>query len=349
VRSFAIADLPVKAARTLEEIAPPERGGRRNIRPEPETFRKPLCANVRKALSFRGGKSMYDARGPASFSGSSQNALFGVLTVVVVIAAFAAAFFLPDLLGGGGKGGASPVAAAARTEDKLLARIEAEDPRLGKIFVNLRAVDPEGYARFSSKMTSASSQTEILTHTQTWLTEAFEGSADLLTKIDVRHVNALTDLSMKGLNELARSGSQYCKVSFWEKYEDMPQAQIQAEFMKLGQSAQPGGALYNFSLDALVIASQALRDAREKPQSYGPMTASDQMELQGMVQSFMMSPEIMPLLMGGNNRAAASNVNLCNVGVSALRSFRNLPDPLKGRLIGSANPATLNAGALGMR
>lgn len=290
---------------------------------------------------------MYDARGPAAAGGSSQNLLFGLLTILVIVAAFAGTFFLPDILGGSARSG--PASAAAAPKDRLIARLQAEEPRLATIFTHLREADPAGYDRFSSQVSASATQSEIMTITQQWLAESFADADQLITKIDVRHINALTDLSMRGLTELARSGSPYCKVSTWEKYQNMPQAQMQAEFFKLGQSAQPGGKLYEFSLDALVISAQALSEARRSPKSYGPLTAADQMQLQGLVQTFIMSPEIMPLLMAQNDPAKARNIDICGVGTAALRTFRNLPDDLKGRMLSSANPSSLGPNPFAMR
>lgn len=289
---------------------------------------------------------MYDARSKGS-TGDNQNLMFGLVTLGVVATCFLAVWKGPDLIAGMQKAPDAAAAVAAPTGDAALLAAALPDGRMVEIVQIMGEYDPAGYRDFMMGVKRGDTVDTLFVAINTWTQSFYARHAKDFAQMDVKYFNAVLDLSIDGVDTLSQSGSKFCKGATWVRYQSMPESAVQAELLQLlARSSQPGSPVFEFSTEMTLILMRGLRQAKTKPKSYGPLTQQDTMSIAMSMQGLMMNPDIMALSMSGpSNTAALSKVNFCSLGGQALRTFRSLPDGVKGRLWYSALSG--DGGALG--
>ncbi len=275
---------------------------------------------------------MYDARKDDQASGGGL--VFGLGTLVLVAALFAGILFFPDLTGPGKK--AVPGVVDAQVDQALLASFEDDATReyLGK----LQATFPSAARDLEHDIRKANARdankVELGLLVLRAGTEDITGSFGRLGRADVKHFNALLDLSSEALQDLSRSGAPYCKGTDLKAFAGLSDQQLYAAaFDRVGH----GAGLYNFGLEFNGIILDAIRDARANPVNHGAMTNADEQAVQRFAFSIMADPQIMKLMtLEGSSRsqmdAALETINFCDLGTRIIGQVDAMPEATKGRL-----------------
>lgn len=269
---------------------------------------------------------MYDAR---DSSGNNSNLIFGLVTLLVVGGAFLAVWKGPDLIGGGGSASPAPqVSRAISAPDGIGAvAVSQEEERFLAVISRL---SPETYRDLALRLPSLGD--DRLERMETMFVAAYPvliENADYLSRVSVRDIDRLTDTTIRELGSFQRSGSKWCKGSFLAQFEGKSTTQAANMVYKNGLTHDVAAPI------ALAINSEfyeMIERAKTNPTRHGKVTPSDEQALQGMVMSLMADPSVMKAMMaGGDEKEALKRLNVCSIGVTALKSFRRLPDATKGR------------------
>ncbi len=270
---------------------------------------------------------MYDARNKTATDGS--NFIFGAITLVVVCAAFLAAWKGPDLISGGSANGAAPHVAetiSAPSGVDALARTPDEQRFLAVV----SRLSPKAYREIETKLPGAGDDWQARGKVMFMASyPVFAENADVLANVSAEDIDQLLTSGMTGLETARRSGTKWCKGSFLAQFEGMSPKQAVSLLEREGKSAQ---SLAPVTMRMNADFFEMIERAKTNPVRHGKLTSGDEQALQGAMMSLMTDPTIMKAMMaGGDERAALKQLDLCSVGVTALKSFRALPADTKGR------------------
>ncbi len=274
----------------------------------------------------------FDARGSSGASLDRGNLIFGGLVVLVIGAVFLFAFKLPDFFSGS-VNGAPKVASAEELQGDALHTAFSDAASLN-YFNALHEADPQAYSSLESKIArrSGASQKDLRQIVMEHSESLVKRNARTLAQADVKHVDAMITLMRQGLRDAGRSGSRYCRGSFYAGLTDMSEREgrrLAQELMDLE------GPMYDWGMRFNTLIAEAVTDAKANPVKHGAISRRDEAAFQGVMMSLMADPHIMPLIMAGNSgadpEAMLRKIDVCDLGDSILVAVKTLPQDTKGR------------------
>ena len=267
---------------------------------------------------------MYDARGGGN---ANNGTMFAVALGGVVAAAFAAVVFWPT----GSGSSDTPVAVAERSLNINAVFPGNEERKFAQI---LKDVDVGAYqtleSRFSRGNLSATERHEIMMETAQEV--AFD-HIDTLAKSDVKHMDALMDDIIGGLQSASRSRAKLCKGSTYTSLEGMSPRQME-KFLEREIISNPDVQAFAVKLNRRIL--EAIVDGRKNPKRYGKLDATDKRAMDGIGRKLMSDPKILRILMSAgassNPEDVLATLDVCDLSVTVLRVVDRLPPKTKGRI-----------------
>lgn len=270
---------------------------------------------------------MYDAR--SRTGGETSNLVFGLATLAVVGGAFLAVWKGPDLMGAGGPASPAAAVSASLSAPGDIGSV-AMSPQETRFLSVISRLSPETYRELALRLPSVGQ--DQLKRMEVMFVAAYPvliENADHLGKVSVRDIDRLTDTAIKELRKFQQSGTKWCKGSFLARFEGKSTRQA-ANMVYANGLTHDVAAPIALTINAEFY--ELIERARTNPTHHGKLTAADEQALQGAVMSLMADPSVMKAMMaGGNQSEALKQLNVCSMGVTALRSFRRLPGATKGR------------------
>ena len=270
---------------------------------------------------------MYDAR--SRTGGDKSNLVFGLATLGVVGGTFLAVWKGPDLVGAGGPASPNAAVSASLSAPGDIDSV-ALSPQETRFLSVLSRLSPETYRELALRLPSVGQ--DRLKRMEVMFMAAYPvliENADHLEKVSVRDINRLTDTAINELRKFQQSGTKWCKGSFLARFEGKSKREA-ANMVYANGLTHDVAAPIALTINAEFY--ELIERARTSPTHHGNLTAADEQALQGMVMSLMADPSVMKAMMaGGDQSEALKQLNVCSIGVTALRSFRRLPGDTKGR------------------
>ncbi len=272
---------------------------------------------------------MYDARGGGN---ANNGSMFAIALGGVIALAFAAVMFWPS---GPGSNSAQPGTVAERSISINAVLTGKEERKFAEV---LRQVDEDAYGRLEQRLKEDGSNA---LKRQAILMEAAQDVAfdhiDTLAKSDVKHMDALMDDIIKGLQAASKSRAKLCKGATYSDLESMNQLQMGA-FLEREIVNNPDVQAFAVKLNRRVL--EAILDGRQNPKKYGQPDATDKRALNALGPKLMSDPKIMRLIMAAsttsNPEDILATVDVCDLSVSVLRVVDRLPQKTKARLWASS-------------
>jgi len=269
----------------------------------------------------------YDARNSTGMGGR-ENLIFAVGTLVLIAVVFLFALKGPDLFAGTSSGPEAELVEATGPLTRL------SDEASKAYFAVLEKADPATFEALRGKIAVRPDATEA--HLQKLVIDA---AADVsrrnqrtLYSADVKHVDAILDLTRDGLTAAKNSASKYCRGSFYTSMAELNPDQSARYYNRLFLE-EP--ALYTYGIGVNTIIAQAIIDAKANPVKHGALTEEDEGLMQGLVTQMLADRDIQPLLMVSNDDAQADRIlrrtNVCSVGLKLVDALRALPEDTRGR------------------
>ena len=272
---------------------------------------------------------MYDARGKSS---DQSGLFFGILIIAVVGLAFFGVLMMPQ------KSDAANIA-ADETNQSNVELLAALDDRSTQTYVaTLNRLSPRSAQRLEKDVSRAikngANKDELADLVmQSVMTELISNSQHL-ARADVKHLDALLNLSESGLRTMSRSNSKWCKGAHYERLiGSSPQAMQYMVQENFGYSSPA----YDWGIQFNTVMLEAIADSKANPQTYGKITSADERRLQRLAMTLVSNPEIMKLaaIQGGNKAAtqrAIRGLNFCSLAVTGIDAVQGLPKDTRGRL-----------------
>lgn len=274
----------------------------------------------------------FDARGSGGASLDRGNLIFGGLVLLVIGAVFLFAFKLPDVFSSSGKD-APKIAAAGQLQGDALHTAFNDGASL-TYFAALHTADPKAYSDLESEVGRKSGASPkvlrqmVMEHSESLV----KRNARTLARADVKHVDAMILLMRQGLKDAGRSGSRYCRGSFYAGLANMSESEgrrLAKQVMELE------GPMYDWGMRFNTLIAEAVTDAKANPVKHGAVSRRDEAAFQGVMMSLMADPQIMPLIMSDNSGAKPEDllrkIDVCDLGDSILVAVKTLPQDTKGR------------------
>lgn len=272
---------------------------------------------------------MYDARSNQS---EQSGLIFGVVTVLVISIAFFGVLMWPNK----STDKNIPMADATQEASQLAATLDDEVTRT--YLASLNRIAPQSAARLETAAAKAAkggaNKDELALLVMDSLGEDLVSNAKSLAKADVRHFDAILDISEKGLRSLSQSHSKWCTGRHYERYVGMSPAGLQ---QVVQDEFGYGSPAYEWGLQVNIIALEAIEDAKSNPRNYGRMTAADEMAMQTVAMRMLTNPQVMQLMtLQGASQAdqmrAVRNLDFCSLAVSGIDAVQSLPNDTRARL-----------------
>ncbi|MBU2084635.1 MAG: hypothetical protein KKB75_17255 [Alphaproteobacteria bacterium] len=291
----------------------------------------------------------FDARG-GKRPAISSNAIFACAVVAVVSGAFLAVLNFP---------------AASHKDHGHLETVDMADTDLLSApsgltskpatyyFETLARIDPSASEDLKGQLNKHGDRTGIdksnivLEHGAALLRER---AADL-ARTDTKHIDDLLVLTRDRLKAASRASNIWCDG---EQYADMNESSLRDPAALRQKLAQLETPLRNYGYELMAHLLLAADDAARTPVNHGPITHTDKAALEGVAMSMMTDPQIMPLIMAAGTSAHPDDLrrqlNVCELGATAMTALKTLPDDTKGRVFadlvrqlatGNASLATL--------
>ena len=272
---------------------------------------------------------MYDARD--RISEPSQIA-FGIITILVVGIAFFGVLNWPS----GDKVGTRPVAETSAPTSQLASLLD--DPVTDAYLTQLNRVSPQSAVQLENVAAEAiatgADKDEIALLVLDSLSGEMASHAKSLAKADVRHFDAMLDISEQGLRSLSQSRSEWCTGAHYESYAGKSPTQMERSIRNVFSYGSPA---YEWGLKVNLIALEAIEDAKANPRNYGRMTPADEMALQTLAMRMLTNPQVMQLMtLQGASQAeqmrAVRNLDVCSLAVTGIDALQSLPQDTRARL-----------------
>ncbi len=272
---------------------------------------------------------MYDARGR---TGGSSGLLFGGITIGVVAAAFFGVLLMPS----GAAGTAPDTVSVAQGSDALLDVLDDLDTN--DFVTALNRVAPESAKKLNQKAAAAlargADKDELADLVMASMDADLFANAQYLADADVKHFDAILQLSETGLTQLTGAGSKWCSGAHYEQFATASPDRI--EDLIRDQFAYGTGG-YRWGVQFNLVLLEAMADAKAHPRSYGAMTAQDQQALQGLAFQMMANPQVMQLMtLQGRGQAemtrAMRGLDFCSLAQTGIDAVQSLPDGTRSRL-----------------
>lgn len=266
-------------------------------------------------------------------SGTSSNLVFGLVIVAVMVIAFVGILMMPS---GSGKSGAT-----LQVGDSVLLS-ELNDDATREYIVTLNRVSPRAAKKLEDKavkaIASGDSKRDLAVLVMEAMDDELPRQLSSLKKADVKHFDALLSITERGLGQLKRSNSKWCKAGHYEKFEKMSQSA--AEDMIMDVFAYPSAG-YEWGAEFNTIILEAVEDGEKNPKSYGKMQPSDERALQGLAMKLMTHPSVMQLSkINAKNRSSAkriaANLDICGLAMTGIDAVQGLPKQTRGRMWAAA-------------
>lgn len=271
---------------------------------------------------------MYDARGGEN---TNNGTLFAICLGGVVALAFAAVAFWPSASDNG-----PPQSSMAEQSTSINALLPGtEEQKFAQV---LKQVDEKAYLQLEQRLKRDGSND---LKRQALLMETAQDVAydhiDALAKSDVKHMDALLNDIMAGLQTASRSKTKLCKGSTYSALENMNQLQM-GSFLE--REIVNNASVQEFAVKLNRRILEAILDGRKNPKSYGKPDQSDKRALNALGPKLMSDPKIMRLIMAASTSAnpqdALASIDVCDLSVSVLRVVDRLPEKTKARLWASS-------------
>ena len=171
--------------------------------------------SIGKATIFT-GFHMYNNQ---QSGGISSNLVFGLIIVAVMAIIFIGILIMPS---NSGKSGSK-----IQVGDSVLLS-ELDDGATRKYIVTLNRVSPRAGKRLEAKAIKAIANGDGKADLAILAMEAMDDELPAylssLKKADVKHFDAMLQLSERGLGQLRRSNSKWCKAGHYERFENLSPA-----------------------------------------------------------------------------------------------------------------------------
>lgn len=202
-------------------------------------------------------------------------------------------------------------------------------------FKALRRFDPEARAQLDSALVNASAAPAdrkaeiVLAHALSLL----DRHGEALAHADTRHVDNLLDLTRARLKKAARKESPWCDGA---RYSSLSQSNLAGGDAMAAELRELETPLRDYTFEAMTRLLVAAADGKRRPVEHGEMTPLDEAAVQGVMMSIISDPQIMPLLLatqtGKDPEDALAEINVCDLGATAVVAIKTLPQDTKGRV-----------------
>ncbi|MEH6696420.1 MAG: hypothetical protein V7675_15370 [Hyphomonas sp.] len=269
----------------------------------------------------------FDARG-GKRPAISSNALFACAVVAVVGGAFLAVLNFP-VSSHKDHGRLNTV---DMTDADLLSAPSALTSKPATYyFETLARIDPSASEGLKVQLnkTGMDQSSIVLEHGAALLRER---AADL-ARTDTKHIDGLLVLTRDRLKAASHASNVWCNG---EQYAEMNESSLRDPAALRQKMAQLETPLRDYGYEMMAHLLLAADDAARAPVNHGPITHTDKAALEGVVMSMMTDPQIMPLIMAAGTSANPDDLrrqlNVCELGATAMTALKTLPDDTKGRV-----------------
>ncbi|MEQ3746036.1 MAG: hypothetical protein ABNH53_07360 [Henriciella sp.] len=261
--------------------------------------------------------------------GISSNLVFGLIIVAVMAIILIGILIMPT---NSGKSGSK-----IQVGDSVLLS-ELEDGATRKYILTLNRVSPHAGKRLEAKAIKAIANGDGKADLAILAMEAMDDELPAylssLKKADVKHFDAMLQLSERGLGQLRRSNSKWCKAGHYERFENLSPAEAE-ELVKGAFTYPSAGFAWGAELNTIFL--EAVEDAKSNPKSYGKLQSSDERALQALAMKLMTHPSVKNLSkIKARNRQEAKrimgNMDICGLAMTGIDAVQGLPKQTRGRL-----------------
>lgn len=157
--------------------------------------------------------------------------------------------------------------------------------------------------------------------------------SDVLVRLPVTEIDGLLDMTRDGLWKAARDQSPLCQGSDYShllQAEGLTAASLSKELNRLAPS------LTGYGMTAISFLTERVPVAAAAPEYHGEITRVDRAALEGVLMSIASDEQIVPILIaqqtGRTTDEALEDLNVCELGATAVTALKTLPQDTKGRV-----------------